>query len=87
LLARKSEKSDIALRPAKILLSKEERLQFIIEGFPGIGPVTAKKLLEEYKTLKALLNAPEEDIKKLIGAKATPLIDLLNHPYKPKKQR
>ncbi len=85
LLAKKSEKSDIALRPAKIVLSEEERLQFILEGFPGIGPVTAKKLLAEYKTLKALINAPEEDLKKLIGAKAAPLIKLLNHIYKPKK--
>lgn len=85
LLAKKSEKSDIALRPAKIVLSEEERLQFILEGFPGIGPVTAKKLLAEYKTLKALVNAPEEDLKKLIGAKAAPLIKLLNHIYKPKK--
>lgn len=87
LLAKKSEKSDITLRPAKIFLSQEERLQFILEGFPGIGPITAKKLLAEYKTLKALMNAPEEDLAKLIGAKATPLIELLNHIYKSNKSK
>lgn len=85
ILANKSQKSNPSLRPAKILLSKEERLQFILEGFPNIGPVTARKLLSEYKTLKAILCAPKEELEKHIGAKAEFLIDLLNHEYPSKK--
>jgi len=45
-------------------------MQFIIEGFPGIGPKTAKKLLEKFKTMKNIFNAPLEDLQKEIGKKA-----------------
>ncbi len=50
--------------------NKKEQLQFIVEGFPGIGPKTAKKLLQEFKTIKKIINASEEDLKKVIGKKA-----------------
>jgi len=48
----------------------KEQLQYLIEGFPGIGPKTAKKLLEKYGTIKNIINASEEDLEKLIGKKA-----------------
>lgn len=81
-LANKSPKGASSLRPTKILLSAEDRLQFILEGFPAIGPVSAKKLLEHYKTLKNIVLAPTEELENILGAKAKPLIDLLNHVYK-----
>ena len=81
LLAKKSSGSQTSLRPAKILLSKEERLQFILEGFPGIGPVTAHNLLENFKTLNALTNASERELIKIIGKKAETVFGLLNHVY------
>jgi ERCC4-type nuclease len=48
----------------------KEQLQYLLEGFPGIGPKTARKLLEEYGTLKKIINTPIEDLEKLIGKKA-----------------
>ncbi len=45
-------------------------MQFILEGFPGIGPKTAKKLLEELKTLKKIFNSPDKKLQKIIGKKA-----------------
>lgn len=68
-LARKKEK-EASLNVSKKSLTKKERMQFILEGFPGIGPKTAKKLLENFKTLKGVLNAPREELEKLIGKKA-----------------
>src|SRR4030043_226220 len=68
-LARKKERES-SLNVAKKSLNKKERLQFILEGFPGIGPKTAKKLLSEFKTLKNIINAPIEELQKVIGKKA-----------------
>ncbi len=68
-LARKKE-TESSLNVSKKSLNKKERLQFILESFPGIGPKTAKKLLSEFKTLKATINAPAEELKKIIGKKA-----------------
>ena len=79
-LARKKE-TESSLNVSKKTLNKEERLQFIIESFPGIGPKTARKLLEEFKTLKNLFNAPSEEIEKVIGKKAE-VFKLVNEEYK-----
>ncbi len=68
-LARKKEK-DSSLNVTKKSLNKKERMQFILEGFPGIGPKTAKKLLEKFRTLKEIVNAPLEELEKIIGKKA-----------------
>jgi len=55
-------------------------MQFILEGFPNIGPKTSKKLLNEFKTLENLFNASIEDIKKLIGKKAD-VFEILKEKY------
>lgn len=80
LLARKSSKEH-SLRASKIFLSEKERLQFILEGFPNIGPVTAHKLLEHFHSLKNIANASQEELEKLIGKKAETLYKLINHFY------
>ena len=80
LLARKSSKEH-SLRVSKIFLTEKERLQFILEGFPNIGPVTARKLLDNFKSLKNIANASKEELEKLIGKKAENLHKLLNYTY------
>ena len=70
ILAKKQEKNNISIRAKKKSLSKKEQLQYILEGFPGIGPATAKKLLKKYKTIKNIINASQEELKKEIGKKA-----------------
>lgn len=79
LLAVKKE-TESSLNVTKKSLNKKERLQFILEGFPGIGPKTARKLLEEFKTLKNISNASLEDLKKIIGKKAE-IFKLFNEEY------
>ena len=68
-LARKKE-VESSLNATKKSFNKKEQMQFILEGFPGIGPKTAKKLLEEFKTMKNIFNTPQEEISKVIGKKA-----------------
>ncbi|MEM3091225.1 MAG: ERCC4 domain-containing protein [Candidatus Pacearchaeota archaeon] len=80
ILAKKRTK-EIPLNANKKTLNKKERLQFILEGFPGIGPKNAKKLLKEFKTIKNVINAEEEKLKKIIGKKADSIIKLIREEY------
>ena len=70
ILARKQKKEHFALNPKKKSKNPKEQKQFILEGFPGIGPATAKKLLKEFNSIKEIINTPIEDLKKSIGKKA-----------------
>lgn len=66
----KKKTTEPPLNVKKKTLNKKERLQYILEGFPGIGPKAARKLLEEFKTLQNIINASQEELKKIIGKKA-----------------
>jgi len=66
----KQQPKEESLNPNRIPRNKKEQLQFIVEGFPTIGPKTAKKLLKEFKTLKNIINTSLEDLEKLIGKKS-----------------
>ncbi len=69
LIARKKE-NEMPINAKKKARNKKEQMQFILEGFPGIGPKTAKKLLEEFKSLKEIFNSQSEKLIELIGKKA-----------------
>jgi Fanconi anemia group M protein len=77
----KRKKRELSLNVSKKNLNKKERMQFILEGFPGIGPKTAKKLLSHFKTLRELFNSSLEELKELIGKKAE-VFSLLDDNYK-----
>lgn len=68
LLAKKYEKpkTEFAIRQTKTLKSKEEQKQFILEGFPGIGPTTAKNLLEKFQTLEKVFQATEKELQNFL---------------------
>ncbi len=78
-LARKKEKES-SLNVTKKSLNKKERLQFILESFPGIGPKTAKKLLAHFKSIKNITNASLEELKEIIGKKAD-IFKLIEEQY------
>lgn len=78
LLAKKKEKSELSVRPSKIAMSDKEQIQFILEGFPNIGPASIKKLLEKYSSLKEIMNANEEDLVQILGKKGEALYSLIN---------
>jgi len=51
---------------SKIPKTIKEQKQYVLESFPNIGPVKAKKLIEEFKTLSNIFNAKEEEIIKIL---------------------
>lgn len=81
LIARKKTDAEISLNVNKKTLNEKERLQFILEGFPGIGPKTSKKLLQKFKTIKSLVNASEEELKEVLGKKAEIVFKIINKKY------
>jgi len=78
----KRQSRELSLNVSKKSLDKKERLQFIVEGFPGIGPKTARKLLEKFKTLKNIANASEEELREVLGKKAEIVRGLFEEEYK-----
>ena len=51
----------------------------VLESFPTIGPIMAKKLLEEFKTLSAVFGADIKELEKVLGkAKASKFVSLIS---------
>lgn len=69
-IANKKTSSELSLNVKKKSLNSEEQKKFILEGFPGIGPTTSKKLLEKFKTLKNIINSTGEELKEILGKKS-----------------
>lgn len=74
----KKEQREAPLNVAKKFHNKEEQARYILEAFPGIGPKTAKKLIKRFRTIKAVIDAPEEELREEIGKKADNLIRIIN---------
>ena len=77
----KRKTKEMSLNVNKKSLNKKERMQFILEGFPGIGPKTAKKLLKRFKTIKNIMNAEEKELRDVLGKKADILIKIISQKY------
>jgi len=77
-LEKRKGKVESGLRASKIFLSRAEQLQFVLEGFPNVGPVVAKKLLERFGSLRRVFNASEEDLEKVLGKRAGEFRSLLD---------
>jgi len=58
-------KSINAMRYSKTPKTLEEQKRFILEGFPGIGPTTAKQLLEKFPTLQSIFNLTGEQLEEI----------------------
>ena len=87
LVPRKNGKGNILINPLKNKMrrmkkayNKKEQMQFILEGFPGIGPKTARKLLEKFGKLQKIFSASQEELTEVIGKKAE-VFKLINEEY------
>ncbi|MDO8460685.1 MAG: ERCC4 domain-containing protein [Nanoarchaeota archaeon] len=78
-LARKKQNSEPSIRASRILMTKEEQIQFILEGFPYVGPKTAKRLLEKFGSINGIVNASMEELEEIIGKRAKELKDLVSY--------
>lgn len=67
LLARRQEKEkkELGIRPTKTAKTLEEQKQFILEGFPGVGPTISKKLLKEFPNLREIFLASKEELRQI----------------------
>ncbi len=86
IIAKRLEKSKqhVSLRAKKKAYNIAEQQQMILEGFPGIGPATAKALLRKFKTIKAVINSPLNELEKIIkfGRKAQAVKEMINKEYR-----
>lgn len=70
LIAKKQDKllenkiCKFSLRQSKTIETLEQQKQFILEGFPGIGPTSAKKLIESHNNLISIFKSDKESLKK-----------------------
>lgn len=75
--------SNPRLRPTKARGEKETAL-LLLETLPGVGPVLSRRLLEEFRSLRSVLQAPHESMSKvrgLGGRRARRIVDLLDRTF------
>ncbi|MBS3152706.1 hypothetical protein J4230_04825 [Candidatus Woesearchaeota archaeon] len=67
LIAKRLEKArkPISLTPKRKPLTVQEKQLFLVESFPGIGPILAKSMLKEFKSIKNIINAEEQELQKI----------------------
>jgi Fanconi anemia group M protein len=78
LLAKRKDNKSISLRPGKISFSRAEQLQYILEGFPNIGPVKSKALIKKFESLKNIVSASEQELEEILGKKVKEFKSLLD---------
>ncbi len=69
-IARREQKKHgkgIAVRGEKSMMNMRERQQFLIEGLPNVSGVIARRLLDHFGSVKAIVNASEKDLMEVHG--------------------
>jgi ERCC4-related helicase len=77
--------SDFSLHGAKREMTLRDWQEYIIGALPGVGPGLAKPLLREFKSVKNVVNASVDDLKKVekIGSvKAKRIKEVFDSEYK-----
>ncbi len=74
----------VAIRGEKWSMSAHEQQQFIMEGLPNVSAVLAKRLLQNFGSVKAVVNASEEELCTVQGIGkniAAEIVKILNSEY------
>lgn len=61
----------------KLPKSKEVLKHNIISNIYGIGPVTAKKLIEKFKSIQNIINAKESELEEIIGIRTKQFLEIV----------
>jgi len=80
----REEKKSVAIRGEKTSMSTKERQQFVIEGFPNVSSVIAKRLLDHFGSIRAISIASERELQEVNGVGkhiASSIFALLNAHY------
>jgi Fanconi anemia group M protein len=75
---------DVALRGDKSSMSIPEQQQFILEGLPNVSAVLAKRLLQNFGSIKDVVNASEDELCSIQGIGkniATEIVKILKSEY------
>lgn len=78
------DKKSVSLRGEKTSMSIQEQQQFIIEGLPNVSSTIAKRLLSNFGTIKAIVNATEDELQEINGIGkhiALKMIEILNSEF------
>ena len=63
-------------------IEEKERILFILQGFPGIGPKLSEKLLIKFGSLRGVFNASYGELKSILGEKkARAFVDTLEKRF------
>jgi ERCC4-related helicase len=74
----------VAVRGEKTAQSMSEQQQYLVEGLPHISAVLAQRLLQQFGSIKSLINATEEELCKVPGIGkniAADILKILNAEY------
>lgn len=80
----KNNKKIVAIRGMKKQMSMREKQQFLVEGLPNISAVLANRLLNHFGSIKAIINASEEELMEVEGIGkniASEIVKLVNKDY------
>jgi DNA excision repair protein ERCC-4 len=83
-LGKTEEKKVIRLRVEKKPMSLQERILYVAEGL--VGPVTARKLLAHFRTLRRIANATIKELMQVEGVgekRAREIYGIFNTPWSP----
>lgn len=78
------DSKEISLLSERKPLTTKELQEYIVEGFPGVGPSLAKSLLKEFRCVKNIVNADSnelKDVEKIGKKKAEEIQRILNEDY------
>ncbi len=78
-------KKEFGIRGERKPLTLKEQQEFVVSGFPGVGPTLAKGLLTEFGSVKGIVGASEvelKDVEKIGKKKAKEIRMVLDEEYK-----
>jgi len=80
-----NRRGETILRYKPKILSKRDRLIFIIEGFPGVGSKLAENILNHFRTIRKFANTTISELTEIEGVgnkKAREIYEILNMNFR-----